>query len=104
MNLNRLTEEVLAEYPEARNNDNVLQAIVWQRQGLGLTRKQLMAIKNLSSGESITRERRKLQREGKYQPNPEIKVFREARRVKFTKRLGVDNRPMYDLYKDEDVD
>lgn len=98
MNLDKTVEEVLKEYELARNNDNVLWAIVMQRQGAEFTREQFTKIKDGVKAESVTRIRRKLQSKGKYPPKPVVKQYREARRVQHVKKYGGWNQPMHELY------
>jgi hypothetical protein len=66
-----LVEKVLRENPKARDSDKALIAFCLRELGFHFTQEQIDIFLALSF-ESLTRCRRKLQEEGKYQPSPEV--------------------------------
>lgn len=86
--LQKIVEEVLIEKPQSRRDDFMLIGSVWKRQGLDLATsigKCLMEHKTLklSSPESITRCRRKIQSEQKYLIDEDMEECRKEETKKF---------------------
>ena len=71
LELQKLVEEVLEEYPETRDNDMFLYIKVWEKQGYELPKDFITAAKP----ETIGRWRRFLQQKGLYKGLKERKVW-----------------------------
>jgi len=75
--VSELVEEVLATNHNARNSDKELISCILGRYNFTMTGEQLAIWNKLPAFESITRARRKIQAEGKYQADPEVLVSRK---------------------------
>jgi hypothetical protein len=80
MKISERVENILRASHAARNSDTELLIIYMQKSGLELTPKQIEKFKDLPSMETITRVRRQLQEQGKYEAD---EVVKEARYEKF---------------------
>ena len=80
MKISERVENILKVSHQARNSDKSLLLIYMQKSGMELTDKQIEIFKSLPAFETITRVRRDLQEQGKYEPTEEVK---EARYQKF---------------------
>ena len=81
----QLVEKVLKEFPEARGNDKLLTLLVWEIQGLVLTKEQKAKFFKVANMETITRARRLLQKEGKFLPEFKVRVDRKIKEMKMRK-------------------
>lgn len=80
MKISTRVENILRVSKAARNSDTELIIIYMQKSGMELTPKQVEVFKNLPSLETITRVRRQLQEQGKYEASEAVQ---EARYQKF---------------------
>lgn len=72
-----VVEEVLKIRQKARNSDRDLIACVWYKYGLRLTPEQYDKLMEIPSAETIRRIRQKLQEQGKYLADKDIRKARE---------------------------
>jgi len=72
-----LTENILEMHPETRSSDKMLMMRVWETQGLYLSPAQQGLFIKVTSPETITRIRRKLQEMGKYPATDKVKESRK---------------------------
>ncbi len=70
------TENILEMHPETRSSDKMLMMRVWETQGLYLSPAQQELFIKVTSPETITRIRRKLQEMGKYPATDKVKADR----------------------------
>lgn len=76
MNVTERVTNILKASKEARNSDKELWIIYAQKSGVGLSEQQIEKIKDMPSFETLRRVRQKIQSEGRYEANPEIKKER----------------------------
>ena len=82
-----LVEQMLKNFPDTRNSDIRLILAVWTREGLELSPEQYAKIQKCSNPESIRRTRQKLQENGKYLAQADIKDARMKKEVKVRQGL-----------------
>ena len=95
MKINERVENILKASVDARNSDNELLIIYMQKSGMELTPKQIQIFKDLPSMETITRVRRQLQEQGKYEASEQVN---EARYEKMKEYQETFNSNMGDPY------
>lgn len=72
-----VVEEILKTRPKARNSDRDLIACVWYKYGLVLTSEQYDKLSEVPTAETIRRIRQKLQEQGKYLADKDVRKARE---------------------------
>jgi hypothetical protein len=77
--INDKVESILKHDRASRNSDTRLLIVYMQKSGMELTDKQIEVFKNLPAMETITRARRNLQEQGKYEADEAVQ---EARYIK----------------------
>lgn len=80
MKINDRVENILKASYAARNSDKDLLLIYMQKSGMNLTPSQIEVFRKLPAFETITRVRRVLQEQGKYEPSEQVM---EARYKKY---------------------
>jgi hypothetical protein len=76
MKINDKVESILKHDRASRNSDTRLLIVYLQKSGMELTDKQIEVFKNLPSMETITRVRRQLQEQGKYEADEAVNEMR----------------------------
>lgn len=76
MTIAERVENILKAVPQTRNSDKELLLIYMKKSGIKLTEQQEEIFKNIPAFETITRVRRDLQEQGKYEPTEEVKEER----------------------------
>lgn len=89
MKINERIEAILKASKAARNSDTELLIIYMQKSGLELTPKQIEKFKDLPSMETITRVRRQLQEQGKYEATQEVQEARYEKFKEHTTEYGI---------------
>lgn len=79
MTTKQRVENLLKFSRNARNSDIELLILYMQKSGMELTDRQIEVFKNMPSAETITRIRRKLQEQGKYEADESIQEARYAK-------------------------
>lgn len=74
--INDKVESILKHDRASRNSDTRLLIVYMQKSGMELTDKQIEVFKNLPSMETITRVRRQLQEQGKYEADETVQEER----------------------------
>ena len=87
MKLTEQVENILRVSKKARNSDKELLIIYMQKSGMNLSDAQIDKFKDMPSMESITRARRILQEQGKYEATEEVdearfEKYQEAKNTK----------------------
>lgn len=80
-------ERVLREHPETRSSDKTLILRVWEMYGFGLSEAQKEIFMKLPQAETIRRVRQKLQEQGKYQANDQVKRQRNWKSMVAQQRM-----------------
>lgn len=80
LNTAQQVESILRHVPMTRNSDTELLLVYMHKAGIELTESQKAKFREMPAPETITRFRRKLQEQGKYEASPEVN---EARYNKF---------------------
>jgi hypothetical protein len=92
----RNVEEVLKTEELARGNDNWLLFKYWVRfDGLNIYFFYYDCVKNLTSAESITRARRKIQETGRYLPDDPLILIRRRVKAQVVRNMYADNPEKY---------
>jgi hypothetical protein len=94
--INERVENILKVSQASRNSDAELLIIYMQKSGMELTPKQKEIFRTLPSMETITRIRRQLQEQGKYEATQEVQ---EARYEKFKEKQEEHSDPYAHLAK-----
>lgn len=76
MNTKERVENLLKASVKARNSDIELLILYMQKSGMELSEKQIEIFRKMPSAETITRIRRKLQEEGKYEASDAVNQAR----------------------------
>lgn len=77
MTTSERVESILKHSKEARNSDKQLWIIYAQKSGVGLSQSQIEKIVDMPSFETLRRVRQKIQEQGKYEADKEIKLERK---------------------------
>lgn len=77
MTITQRVESILKHSKEARNSDIELQIIYMQKSGLNLTSEQQQAFRDMDNLWTVRRERQKLQEQGKYEADAQVKTERK---------------------------
>ena len=75
----RVVKQVLANYPETRDNDKELLIKTWEHLGLYLSQGQQDKFKHIASPETIRRTRQKIQEGGLYPATERTRSFRKVK-------------------------
>lgn len=82
MTLTQQVSNILAVSRQARNSDKELQILYMQKFGMNLSQKQIDTFREMPSLESIRRVRQKLQEQGEYPADQNIKKERDWRAMR----------------------
>lgn len=88
-----LVEQIMVDSEKSRSDDHLLLATTWYRLGFKLTQEQYNLFKTMPSAETVTRIRRKLQEQGKYQASKEVQKYRKHKSL-----VMQQNAPTEQLY------
>jgi len=80
--------EIIKNEPACAEDDRLLITRYWQMKGLDLDYDQIQTILKLTTPETITRARRKLQQDGRVRPTLETLRRREARERIYRQTMG----------------
>jgi hypothetical protein len=72
-------ESILNHVPSARNSDKELLIVYMQKFGMDLTTEQITVFNSMPAFESITRARRIIQEQGRYQASKEVDEIRHEK-------------------------
>ena len=89
MKINERIEAILKASKAARNSDTELLIIYLQKSGMELTPKQIEKFKDLPSMETITRVRRQLQEQGKYEADESVQEGRYQKFKEHREEYGI---------------
>lgn len=96
MTTKQRVEEILASVPLTRSSDKELQLIYMYQSGIHLTIEQRQAFREMPAIETITRVRRELQEQGRYQATEEVNEarYRKFQAVREMSRSGDVEQPL----------
>lgn len=77
MTIAQQVESILKHVPKTRDSDKELMIVYMRKFGLELTPKQEELFREMPTAETLTRVRRKLQEDGKYQASAEVRAERD---------------------------
>lgn len=98
-----VVEKILQEHPVTRNSDRHLLLWVFSELGLELTREQALQFLDMPSIETITRVRRKLQEQGKYQASESVQQSRANKAMVMEQVAPSMNSEQLESYMTEQV-
>ena len=79
MTVGQRIEAILGAMPDTRNSDAELWLVYAYKSGLGLSKEQERIFRDMPSFETIRRTRQKLQEQGKYPANDNVRTVRQAK-------------------------
>lgn len=97
MNVSQRVESILKASVDSRNSDTELLIIYMLKSGMELTPKQIKIFKEMPSMETITRARRQLQEQGKYEASEEVNEARYEKMKEFQGEYADANRQLAKL-------
>lgn len=90
MKAKQLVMQTLANNAAARNSDRLLMLAVWRTQGLELSPEQERLFMQVTSPETIRRERQKIQADGLYSSNEQVRKARKELEIEHKKEATHD--------------
>ena len=92
MKTSERVENILRASHAARNSDTALLILYMQKSGMELTPKQIEIFKDMPSMETITRVRRQLQEQGKYEADEKVQEARYQKMQQHQEEYGDPNK------------